>query len=292
MFRKKITHISAKLRKKYPLIIPYILNKSKTLYFWHFKNERQLIRGNDLVHSIKTSIIFFTIHKCVSSYVKRIISLLAEDVGMRHIDFESYFNNLKKNKKEIFSDKNYLKTIFKDKGYYYGSFKTYRNIPHLNQYKIVLMLRDPRDILVSQYYSMWSTNNSLSNGDKKNKHGKTSKNIDEHVLESAKSLKTIYETYCDKLLDKDNVLFIKYEDMLFNYDHCIEKLIKHIQLDSNCKLIQYIKNNDNFILSLEKEYMYKIILRPGEYKDKLKEDTIKKLNDIFANVYSKLNYNK
>jgi hypothetical protein len=292
MFQKKLNYISAKLRKKYPLIMPYIIANIKALNFKRFENERKLVNGNDITNSTKTSIIFFTAHKCVSSYIKRIIKLLAEDYRMIHIDFESYFKNLKKNNWEKFSDKIFLEAVFKKQGYYYGSFKTYRNIPNLEEYKIVLMLRDPRDILVSQYLSISSKNSLYFRGVNKIQQRNTFISIDDYVLESAKILKTIYETYCSKFIGKDNVLFFKYEDMLSNYDHWIEKLSKHIKLDVNHKLIQSIKHNDNFNINLEKEYIYKTILNPGEYKDNLKKSTIQKLNEIFAKVDSKLDYNK
>jgi hypothetical protein len=292
MFRKKLNHISAKLRKKYPLIVPYIIDNIKTINYKRFENERKLVNGNDVTNSTKTSIIFFTVHKCVSSYVKRIIKLLAEDSGMIHLDFESYFKNFKKNNTEKFSDKIFMETVFKKQGYYYGSFKAYRNIPNLEEYKIVLMLRDPRDILVSEYLSMFSKNSYFFLGGNKIPQRNTFISIDDYVLEAADILKTIYETYCSKFIGKDNVLFFRYEDLLFNYNPWIEKLSKHIELNINHKLIQSIKDKDNFAINLEKEYIYKTILNPGEYIENLKKTTIQKLDDMFAKVDSKLDYNK
>jgi hypothetical protein len=289
MFQKKFNYISAKLRKKYPIIVPYIIDKIKSLNYKRYENERKLVNGNDITNSTKTSIIFFTVHKCVSSYVKRIIKLLAEDAGMIHLDFESYF---KKNESKKFSDIIFMETVFKKQGYYYGSFKAYRNIPNLEEYKIVLMLRDPRDILVSQYLSMYPKNSIYLQGVNEIQRKNTFISIDDYVLESAYILKTIYEAYCSKFIGKNNVLFFQYEDMLFNYDHWIEKLSKHIELDVNHKLIRSIKNNDNFSTSLKKEYIYKTILKPGEYRDNLKKSTIKKLNDVFEKLDSKLDYIK
>jgi hypothetical protein len=292
MFHKKLNHISAKLRKKYPLTAPYIIDSIKVLNYKRFDKERKLINGNDITNSPKTSIIFFTVHKCVSSYVKRIIKLLAEDSGMIHIDFESYFKNLKNSNSEKFSDKIFMKTVFKNQGYYYGSFKTYRDIPNLEDYKIVLMLRDPRDILVSEYLSMSSKNSLHYLGGNKIRQKNTFISIDDYVLKSAEILKQVFETYCSKFIGKDNVYFFQYKDMLFNYDIWIEKLSKHIDLNVNYKLIQSIKHSDNFSKNLENEYIYKTILNPGEYKSKLKKSTIKKLNNIFAKSDSKSDYNK
>ncbi len=120
---------------------------------FRFRAEKRLADGVQLSSSSHPSIIFFTTQKCASRYVSSVISALAETAGMVHADYDAYVSMIKVPKlKNPFSPEGTLSSAFNSHGYYYGPIGTYRGIPNLENYKIVLQLRDPRDVLTSLFF--------------------------------------------------------------------------------------------------------------------------------------------
>jgi len=54
--------------------------------------------------------------------------------------------------------------------------------------------------------------------------------IDEFVLNEAENFKTIYKAYCNNLLDKSNVLFLKYEEMISDFPAWLNKLSGFLEI--------------------------------------------------------------
>ena len=158
----------------------------------------------------------------------------------------------------------------------------------------MLQLRDPRDVLVSLFYSvayshLLKSKTGRGPTDKRRKDT-LEKGINRFVIDNSAELKKRYEIYITELLPK-KVILLKYEDMVTNFKEWIIPIAQEFNLtieEKNKIIDQY---TDEFIPKKEDKYAHKRKMIPGDYKDKLKPETIEELNTTFKDVLQKLNYN-
>ena len=276
------------------LLMKNIVKKMKVRNYLKrkFPNELLLMKGVHTTHSSNPSIIHFTVHRCASQFILNIFKIIEEDSDMTHIQLEGYF---------WFGGQRYerSKEVYKRFGYMYGPFygmdKEELTIPiaNLNDFKIFLMLRDPRDVLTSYYlYQAHSTYENPAKQEFLKERNKEvqAKSIDTWVLEKAPLFKARYEEYLKKLHGKPNVLFLKYEDMIADFDHWISRLIEFSGLKLRDKTIESIKKTADFKVAKEDKASHKRQVTPGDHKRKLKDETIKVLNVQFENILQAFQY--
>jgi hypothetical protein len=256
-----------------------------------FSIEKRLLNNRQVEVSSLQSILFFTTYKCASSFAGEIINELTEDAGYKHVDFDSYFYHLEKD-----TDREYIKLFsnnaFRGCGMIYGPMRHYQPIPSIDQYKILLILRDPRDVLVSHYYSA-KYSHEISTTKMRNKRKKIkNQNIDEFVLERTEEFSGIYNQYKDKILNLRGVVFVRYEDMISNPKNFITKLYNILDIDINNKDIDKIVKDRMIMPKEEQKYSHRRSGKSGQYLDKLKPETISIINLKLENIISVFGFDK
>lgn len=276
-------------RNRFPNLYYYLVQRPKISF--QFKKERALLNGVRLSKSEHTSILFFTTQKCASRYVSEVIRALCTSAGMVAADYDAYVAMVRLPKqKNPFSHHGTISSAFQRKGYYYGPIGTYRDIPDLGVYKTFLQLRDPRDVLTSLYFSTVYSHALISPKLIRRRKEAQTMGIDEYVIATAEEYLTIYNGYCDHLLGQKNVLFLKYEEMVTDFDAWLQKLSQHLALSDQEEAIEAIRTDADFSMEQEDPYSQRRQIRPGDHRRKLKPETIKKLNKRFKPVLEKLNY--
>jgi len=188
--------------------------------------------------------------------------------------------------------------LFKPKGYLYTAFGgIVQGIPELEKYKVILMVRDPRDLIVSSYYSI-SYSHSIppetSRGYEKfmqRRAAATKKTIDEYAVSESERFYTILRKYKTLLLDKySHVYLTSYEEMTSDYQGWLKALLDACDLTISDEFFQSLVE-ENKRLQPKKEDIHKHIRRgqPGDYKDKLKPETIAYLDAKFTPVFKDFN---
>lgn len=250
-------------------------------------NELLLMKGKHKNFCRNQSILYFTVHRCASRYVVSILKKFAQDSGMTCIDLGGYLwrgGKLYKKKEEV----------YKKSGYIYGPFYQYDTefdeiypIPDIDDYKIVLMLRDPRDVLTSYYfhhcYEIYDNPKQQEFIIERSKEA-LSKTVDEWVLEKAETFLERYKIYCEKLINRPNVLFFKYEDMINDFHSWLYKLREFTSLNVKEETIKTIIRNASFNVDKEVVKSHKRQVAPGDHKRKLKKETINILNSQYKEV--------
>lgn len=244
------------------------------------------------------SIIWFTAHKCASVYMTQVLEQLAQEVGMKHIDYEgsSWFNG-----KNFFQElmDNPAENYFQPRGYIYGAFRGFfygaipSSIENIEKYKVVLMLRDPRDVLTSLYFSTAYSHDIPECYQSemlvaRNKAVKTL--INDYVLD--KEQQHIYETYeyyCKKLLNQPNVLFLRYEDMVNDFENWLNAIGKWLDLELSKAFLDNLVKTANFEIT-ENIHAHKRQVKPGDHRRKLKVSTIRKLNQQYRAILKTMGY--
>ena len=122
------------------------------------QDEIDFLKGADSGNDIAESFFFFTMNKSASSFVARILKQLIIPSGMKQICLERYYFHGgeigKKWYKEAYMGDKILESYLKKDGFYFGPFRNKLPKVDLNKHKIILLLRDPRDVLTSLYFSV------------------------------------------------------------------------------------------------------------------------------------------
>lgn len=289
---------SKKKIKKIPIIGQLI---AAQLYKKRYKTELALLNGTHITKNRKKSIIHFSFNRSATQYIKSILIRCARTNGMTPVginDFAFHTNFPYLGQLSAKDMENY-EHIFKQEGYIYSVFGgMVEGIPSLEKYKIILVSRDPRDILVSWYYSIgYSHPLPDLEGNKRaemNLWRKTALNssIDEFVIAESDRLYKKFLKYNSLLIDKyKNVQVTRYETMVAEFDIWLKDILNYCELEITEKLFEELLNeNEKMRPKCENIYNQLRKGKPKDYLNKLKPDTIRYLNNKFSFILNKYNY--
>lgn len=258
----------------------------------NFSKEIALLKGTHVPESSKNSIMHFTVHRSASRYVTNILKNLSKCNDITYIHLEGYYWR----GGQIFTDPH---NMYKPSGYCYGPFLGLDKeeltvpIPNMDEFRVILMLRDPRDVLTSYYFH--HAHDPYFNPAQEAQIAARSKeaqsmSIDDWVKDKAPLFKSRYEEYLSKLYGKPNVLFLKYEDMIENFPDWFEKVVEFTGLTPDTDTRDLIMKTANFKVANEVKSAHKRQVAPGDHVRKLSVDTIAWLNSEFKVVLKELNY--
>ncbi len=266
-----------------------------------FRVELALLRGTHVNPNTHASIIHFSLNKAATQYVKDILRRCAAEIGMVSVALSEYAFDTDFPFLGRFSADEMLqyRHVFKPAGYLYSPFGgMIDGIEHLDRYKVILLLRDPRDILVSQYYSMAHSHpipdrrGDKHDGFMEHRKAALSMTIDEYVLAESDILYRILNRYKQHLIDRHpNVYLTTYEKMIADFPRWLNDLLAYCDIAISDDLRRSLLE-ENIRLRPKQENMHKHVRRGthGDYLDKLRPETIKRLNEKFSPLLEAFGY--
>ncbi|WP_417484663.1 sulfotransferase domain-containing protein [Maricaulis salignorans] len=161
--------------------------------------------------------------------------------------------------------------------------------------EVIVHLRDPRDVLVSLYFSHKYSHRRGDGGFNPTPDiiEQIDLGVDNYVLYRAPQYLERYEFYTEKMLNLGNVKLSSYEEMVLNFADWLPKFVENFPLlDREAFIAKQIhKRAKQFELDGAEDVMaHKRKVTPGDHKEKLEPATIAKLNQIFGNTLDVLNY--
>jgi hypothetical protein len=275
-----------------PLVHPWITNN-------RFRLERRLIAGTHRNVNTHRSIIHFSVNKAATQYTKGILRRCAIENGLTHAQINEYARH---------SDFPYLdhlsatemvqyQHIFKPSGYLYSVFGgMIEGIPNLDNYHVILMIRDPRDVLTSRYFS--HVYSHLPPGRSKIEAFDTrvafaqQAGIDRYVLEWSDQVCQIYQRYLDLLVNRQsNVYVTKYEHMMSDFPTWLDGVLDYCELDISSNHKQDLLE-EAYKTRPKKENVSKHARQatPGDHIRKLQPETVEHLDALFSNILAEFGY--
>ena len=266
----------------------------------NFALERKVLKGQHQSTSKNRSILFFSVYRAGSTFSGGLMKKIAGEAGLTAVDLDGYFYELGKGKEWEGKGRVMLDVPYRSTGYFYGPFRSFnRGIRNIEDYKILLLLRDPGDVIVSSYYAIYSHVTPLLEGKQalrtrvQRREKQLEQTVDEFVINRLNSNSRFLERYYEyhkELMGKTNVLFLKYENMVENFDTWLDRLIEFLGMDLSREFIHRVKAEADFKVSKEDIHKHKRQVTPGDHIRKLKPETIDFLNSKTGEIRKLFGY--
>ncbi len=254
-------------------------------------------------------VLIYTVHKAASMFLHRVSSEIAEELDIAYfsINDDAYNAAIRESSWKAFIEKH-------DRPACFGPIRAGTADPSipdaLNSYRAVLQLRDPRDVLTSLFFShaySHARGAGRFNPSDQQRDQWREAGIDDFVLQRAPEILGRFEHLCTHLLGRDNVLFVRYEELIADYSSWLTTflsafsgvpvptrrrlgLIPYQNTLSRIHGKLYRKHRHEFSVSTEDVQQHKRQVLPGDHRRKLSPPTIARLNEQFGRVLEQLGY--
>lgn len=166
--------------------------------------------------------------------------------------------------------------------------------PVFREARKILLVRDPRDALVSEYFS-----NAFSHSLPAEQSGSTvleverrralQASLEEYVLERADQLNRTVAGYKHLLADP-NLLVLRYEDVIFRKHHWIDEIARHFGWRITDEHARRILEWADVRPAAEDPNAFVRRVAPGDHLEKLSAEVIAAVNARLSDVWSSLGY--
>lgn len=235
----------------------------------------------------QNALFVFGVHKSGSSLLNQVSSYLAQrndanwvsipdQLFLKNIDFEVAYNGD-------------IPDHLIHPGNVYGGFrrfpKSLAKNAHFQEGRKILLVRDPRDALVSQFFS-FAKSHLVPEGDDgdgpRKKIMETRReianlSIDQYVVRGAYEMNMVMCGYADMVHDP-SCLVMRYEDMIFAKRDLLQAICGHFGWFITSQDLDDILHHVDIRPSKEDPTQFIRKVTPGDYLEKLTEQSIRTLN--------------
>jgi hypothetical protein len=191
--------------------------------------------------------------------------------------------------------------LFEAEGYCFGGFRQRPRdesgepmaIPSLDGGRKVLLVRDPRDMLVSHYFSMRFSHPKPGGGRAAAfdayRERIAAMDVDAYVLEHAGFYEGEFAAYGDVAADAET-LVLRYEDVLYDKAGLVRLLCEHLRLEVSAAAQGRISARHDTIPKAERPDQHIRRAHPGDHAEKLRGETTRALNERLAGPLAEYGY--
>ena len=183
-------------------------------------------------------------------------------------------------------------------GNVYGGFRDapvgIKNHPLVRSGKKILLVRDPRDALTSEYFSNAYSHSIPKGGDMREqmqslRDTALQSSIRDYVMKLAPQLKQTLRLYFD-FIDLPDMRFYRYEDAIMDKRWFLKDVSEHFGWNLDDGLLGHIMKWADVIPKSEvpTEFVRRVV--PGDHRDKLDPDTIRLLDATFSEELKRFGY--
>lgn len=249
--------------------------------------------GNEAIPSI----FLVSLPKAGSTLLNRIMRPLVRAAGLTYVGLVGAANQMGVAPEDIPAE---LNRAFRPKGYAFGGFRTVPDALALPPYaseRTVLLIRDPRDMLTSLYFSVAFSHRPPGQGaggtlaaafDEARREARRT-SIDAFVLARTGTVSDQYRDIERKLSSIRHKLY-RYEDVVFDKRAWTRDMLGYLGLDIRPALIERVVAQNDVRPAGEDltQHVRKVV--PGDHADKLRPETIAELNASLDPILRRYGY--
>ncbi len=250
-------------------------------------------------------ILVYSIHKSGTMFLHRLLGRISRAYGIRHAsaNYRRCLKQIEATSWQAFIEECRVATCFGPirQGLFAPMFPR-----QLDRYRILLHVRDPRDVLTSDYFSrVYSHPGGRLGPSFKSRIEWRRKGIDASVLSRVELFRRRYSTLADMLCGRDNVTIVKYEKMVTDFPEWLDQVLNSFRHLAPAKRFRFRGVDDpheaisqrlkekfghTFLRRGDRKWRHKRQVTPGDHLRKLNRDTIEQLNREFSSVLSTFGY--
>ncbi len=254
------------------------------------------------------NIIAYTTHKAGSMVLHRVLKDICELNRIRYYSPNEAGSQLPFDR--MFAGHDF---IAKKRGCF-GPIRFFVPTQAVDTASIILHLRDPRDVLVSMFYSYCYMHEGEIERHTGYRKAVAEAGIDRFVLDMVgepfydyrgdygigsrykKHVGNVidrYQRYLDELLDRPNTIVVSYEEMVLAFPSWLEKIVSAFALPDpeETRAVVAARHANSVAAEGEEDvWSHKRKVTPGDHREKLRAETIRQLDKIFASVLERLGY--
>lgn len=240
-------------------------------------------------HSIASGIpstpVFLTMHKAASSYVGSILQevFARNQYQTEDLASEAFVAGMD----EIAYIKQNISRLQRPKTYF-GPFRTKSVTPllELKALRPIVHVRDPRDCIVSLYYSLVYSHVEPGPGPVRDQFLKDRQQfrdmgVDAFCFEALRRGYSALGIMRKAVQELPGATLSRYEDMVADFGTWLRKLLSDINLDVDTELFSSLQRNAVFEVS-EDPLQHKRQVTPGDHKRKLRLETQQAMTEAFV----------
>lgn len=273
------------------MLIQKIKNKShKTII--HQKTKQEIVRAWESLNQPK-SVIFYTTHKCASVFISKLLITLTQNSQYEVKDYASAIRDLGDQINVENPYENFLEQasdqLYQTKGKIYAPQRKLLDFPGRENFKHIFFLRDPRDVIVSAYYSFGYSHGIPKATKQQEKQRKQrqkiqQQGIDNYAKESAIGWLNLYMKYRELLESSDSYLYLSYDEFKDNTLEFINKIVSFLEINISDQEAKKLAKEASPISEQKDITKHKRSGKSQQYKEELKPETINYLNETFSEI--------
>lgn len=244
----------------------------------------------------RESFFLFGLHKAGSVLLNRTFSLCAEELGVPTIQISkaAFRTGIPDDQ---FNASPGLAQILFPTGYCYTGFRYFP--PYLRAFfevqprLAILLIRDPRDILTSLFFSV-AYSHTISTGEAgaeqlAARDRAVALGIDTYVLENVAFVQNEFASY-DAILSSPRTKLYRYEDIVFSKIPWIQDALHFLGASLPDATVANIVEQVDRRPAKERPDKHVRRVTPGDHREKLQPATIAQLNEAFGDVLERFGY--
>jgi len=257
-------------------------------------SEQRIIAEAFEALSRPQSAIVFTTHKCASTFIDKTFSKFeahSEYVVRRYARALGKMNSRLDvgSANEVFYARAYDR-LFKARGEIYVPHRKPVDFPGRAEFRHVFFLRDPRDVLVSAYYS-FGFSHPLPGGVRvkheflEERKRIQDQGIDRYAIEASTHwLLPVYEEYRRFRETAAASIYLKYDDFKDDTEGFLWAVADFLEIELPQKTVQELAESASPVQAQVNVSRHKRSGRSGQYLHELSSDTVEFLNTTFADI--------
>ena len=243
----------------------------------------------------RNSVFVFGLHKAGSTLLNKIVGKASRQCGLPTLSIPN--QSIQQGVMENRLTRQAVGSLFMRDGYAFAGFRApYDFIPEeaLKGRRKVLLVRDPRDMMVSLYFSMKLSHTIPPTGEARLRYVAlrnelSTIDIDDFVLsDKCHFLADNYRAY-GPLIDKDWHVF-RYEDVIFSKREWVSDVARHLDLEVKGSRLDRIADQNDVRPTDERPNEHIRQVTPRNHLKYLKPATISALNVLLSDILEQYEY--